>query len=332
MKKSELLLKCKEYGIKGVSHKTKNEILLLINEQNLNNAYVNKDIFKNKFLLVLEELKNTIPKDKLRKVCKNCNELGHNSNSNDCKLVIEKNNKLKNIIKEYILSQDCFEDKNIDDFCQEISILLNITTNMSKSFLNEIPLNEFLNRKMDINKYLIFINKLLKKCYDCNKNIIFIQSNTHRIWKGNYLCDSCWFKYENDRRLLWESIKKYKSIQCNICGSIKKFNSERYHYDHLNMFNKGNSICNMVNEGVNIEEIYCEIDKCQILCLSCHHIVTDIEHKIGFTRIKQTLTKSLNRNEITENEYNEQKNYYQNIYFEKMNFIYKQLKLLLFNM
>jgi len=83
----------------------------------------------------------------------------------------------------------------------------------------------------------------------------------------------------------------------------------------------------MVNECVNIEEIYSEIDKCQILCLSCHHIVTDIEHKLGFTRIKQTLTRKLNQSEITEEEYNKQTQYYQNIYEEKMKFVYKELKL-----
>ena len=83
----------------------------------------------------------------------------------------------------------------------------------------------------------------------------------------------------------------------------------------------------MVNEGLNIEEIYSEIDKCQILCLSCHHIVTDIEHRLGFTRIKQTLTRNLNQCEITEEEYNKQTLYYQNIYEEKMRNIYEELKL-----
>ena len=62
------------------------------------------------------------------------------------------------------------------------------------------------------------------------------------------------------------------------------------------------------------------------MCLSCHHIVTDIEHKLGFTRIKQTLTRKLNQSEMTEEEYNKQTQYYQNIYEEKMNFIYKELK------
>jgi hypothetical protein len=55
-------------------------------------------------------------------------------------------------------------------------------------------------------------------------------------------------------------------------------------------------------------------------------LVTDIEHKCGFTRIKQTLTRKLNQSEITLEEYDEQTLYYQKIYEEKMNFIYEELK------
>jgi hypothetical protein len=328
MNKSDLLLKCKEMGIKGVSSKTKNEILLLIEKHEQKEEQLNSNITENKLTDVLKELIKKTPKDKRRKVCKNCNELGHKTTSSDCKLIIYKNNKLKQKIKNYILSQDCLEDKNIEDYCLELSALLDITPNSCKSLYNEIPLNELLNRQMNINIYLTNINQLSKKCNECKKNIVCIQTNTHRIWKGNDICDTCWSKYEDYRKLIWEKIRAYKTVQCEICYSIQTHMSERYHYDHLNMFNKGNSICSMVNECVNIEEIYSEIDKCQILCLSCHHIVTDIEHKLGFTRIKQTLTRKLNQIEITEEEYNKQTRYYQNIYEEKMKFIYKELKLL----
>ena len=62
------------------------------------------------------------------------------------------------------------------------------------------------------------------------------------------------------------------------------------------------------------------------MCLHCHHLVTDIEHKLVFTRIKQTLTRTLNQSEITQEEYDEQTLYYQKIYEEKMNIIYEELK------
>ena len=79
----------------------------------------------------------------------------------------------------------------------------------------------------------------------------------------------------------------------------------------------------MVNEGISIEEIYNEIDKCQILCLSCHHIVTNIENKLGFTRIKQLLTRKINQ--LSEEEYEAQRNHYQTIYEEKMKSIYQNV-------
>ena len=84
------------------------------------------------------------------------------------------------------------------------------------------------------------------------------------------------------------------------------------------MFDKGNSICSMVNEGNIIDDIYIELDKCQILCLSCHHIVTDIENNLVFTRIKQNLTRKLNNFEITEEEYNQKKIEIGLIYVNKM--------------
>lgn len=329
MNKSELLQKCKEMGIRGVSSKNKNEILIIINEyeRKQNNIQINSNINKDKFTKVLDELKIKIPKDKLRKVCKNCNELGHNTNSIDCRIYIDKNNKLRQKIKNIILTRDCLENKNIEDYCDELSTSLSISSNLCKTLYCEIPLDGLVvNQKMDINKYLNTTNQFSKKCSECNKKLLYIQVNTNRIWKGNSLCDTCWSKYDDERELIWKQIKVYKPLQCSICSKQQIYSSERYHYDHINMFNKTKSICIMINEGVDIKEICCEIDKCQILCLPCHHIITDIEHKIGFTRIKSTLTRKLNQCEITEEQHNEQMLHFQKIYEDKMNKVYTDLK------
>jgi hypothetical protein len=311
MSKSDLILKCKELGIKCVSSKTKDEILFIIE----NHTSVKENV-------LMKELLSKTPKDKLRKVCKKCHELGHTSTSTICKINMDKHNRLKEKIKIFILSQNGFE-KTIDDYCLELSVLLDITPNLCKSLYNDIPLNELLNRQMDIRHYLT--TKLSKQCNQCNKTIWCIQTNTHRMWKGVDICDTCWCSYQEERNLIWKQIRAYKNTQCEICSTTQTTH-ERFHYDHLNMFNKGNSICSMVNDGETIELIYSEIDKCHILCLPCHHLVTDIEHKWGFTRIKQTLTRILNKNEITQEEYDEQTLYYQKIYEEKMNIIYEELK------
>ena len=188
---------------------------------------------------------------------------------------------------------------------------------------NDIPTVELLDRKIDIDKYIEHNLQTSLKCYDCDNIIYNIQTKTNRIWNGNTLCDTCWCNYSDCRNLMWENIKNYKLVQCVLCNSIKKNNGERYHYDHVNMFNKGNSICSMVNDGLNIQEIFEEIDKCQVLCLSCHHKVTDIEHKLGFTRIKQLLTRQLNQYEITQDEYDKTASIYQQLYEEKMKQVYK---------
>jgi hypothetical protein len=40
--------------------------------------------------------------------------------------------------------------------------------------------------------------------------------------------------------------------------------------------------------------IYEEINKCQLLCISCHTVVTKVELQCGFTRVKRHLTKEYN--------------------------------------
>ena len=92
------------------------------------------------------------------------------------------------------------------------------------------------------------------------------------------------------------------------------------------MFDKSDSICCMVDKGCSIADIFLEIDKCQILCLPCHHTVTEIENRLCFTRIKTSLTKKFNNEEISEKEYINEKKKYQDIYENKMKNIYEKLR------
>jgi hypothetical protein len=281
-------------------------------------------IFQN----IMHQLTLQVPKDKTRKVCKQCHEIGHGITSVHCKINIDNNNRLKQKIKKYISLQDCLDDKTIDDYCQELSMILGITPNQCKTLYNDIPLSEILNRKMDVDSYLQMIEKSSKQCNLCSKKLVCIQTNTHRIWKGSDICDTCWSepKYAEYRESLWNQIKQYRPIVCAICSAKQTYNGERFHYDHLNMFDKDKSVCSMINEGMDVEDICREIDKCQILCLSCHHIVTDIEHRIGFTRIKQILTRNFNQGEISEEQYELEMAFYQQLYAEKMQNVYIELK------
>lgn len=276
--------------------------------------------------ICFKELLKKVPKDKTRKVCKNCWELGHGITSVNCPENIRKQKILFNKVKKYVMATDVFSNKNIDEHIQELAEILKITPNHCKTLYNEISPLELLERPMDINLYIEQIKNLNTSCDDCGRCLTNIHAYTNRVWKGKVLCDGCWGKYAGERDELWGKVRKYKPLICVICELQKEYESQRFHYDHLNMFDKEYSICSMINECMDIDLIYTEVDKCQILCLPCHHKVTDIEHRLGFTRIKQGLTKQFNAGEITEEQYNEEKQKYNKIYKEKMMDIYEQLK------
>lgn len=278
------------------------------------------------FQRVLSELQTKIPKDKKRKVCSQCFMLGHGINSKMCKVNIQKREKLKTRIKEYILQQDCLSEKTNEEHFEYLCQELNISMNKCKGLYDEISLDELCSRVFHISTYIESIQEKRFNCYDCENIFYDIQKDTQRQWKGNRLCDSCWSKYSKEREELWKEIEEYKNMECHICGKTKGSHGERFHYDHTNMFDKGDSICSMINEGIPIEEIKNEVDKCQVLCLSCHHMVSDIERKMCFTRIKQYLTRALNNNEIDEDVYEREKSKFGKLYEIRMNEIYEELR------
>jgi hypothetical protein len=178
----------------------------------------------------------------------------------------------------------------------------------------------------DIQK-IIELNK--HKCLVCE---VSIYSNPC-IWQGFEYCDECYYKEYNEKvRELWEQVRAY-SIQtnknyCKICNKKASFDNSmasRFHYDHINMFNKTDSICKMVREGVNIEDIYKEIDKCQLLCVSCHSVVTKVELMCGFTRIKRQMTKDFNETEDEEKR-NKLINEYSELYNKFMSEAYNHIR------
>jgi hypothetical protein len=298
------------------------KILLLVCEDSKN--------FKKHKRNIIKQL-NEIGKDIKRKVCNNCHEIGHGVQSVKCKLNIEK--KLRDILrlKNHILSQECLLGKTvIKDLVINSSKLTEMTPNRCAKLFSEIPPEELLNRPMDIDGYLDHMVENASKCYDCDK-CLYTSVNkkwNNRIWKENELCDKCWCSsnYKKERDDIWNNIKSYKKEQCSICSILKTGGiSERFHLDHINMFDKCNSICTMVNNGCTMFDIYTEIDKCQYLCISCHRLVTDIEGKLPFNRAKTNLTKKFNNGKILEEEYNREKSEWQVRYDIKMRDIYKKL-------
>jgi hypothetical protein len=122
------------------------------------------------------------------------------------------------------------------------------------------------------------------------------------VWKEKKYCEECYERLFNEEiKNRWELVHKYSlgmnKVSCNICKKQAIINNNvvsRFHYDHIDMFDKSFSICEMIKNGSSLSEIYNEIDKCQLLCISCHKIVTKIENQCGFVRYKKQLTKEFN--------------------------------------
>ena len=272
---------------------------------------------------VMIELSTIVKKDIKRKVCKDCGLLGHHNKTQlICPIKINEDNEKRKQIKDYILEKDCLREYENDEMFETISEKLKISMNSCKSLYSEIPPEVWINRRMDIDLYI----KNIHKCCCNNCCSIILESSKNRQWKGNILCDYCWDSNKGEREIMWEDISKYKPIKCYICKKLKRCRGDRFHYDHINMFDKTDSICCMVDRGDNIKDIFSEIDKCQILCVPCHDTVTDIERKLGFTRIKTCLTRKYNNEEISEKEYNSEKKRYQKLYEGKIKSIYEKLK------
>jgi hypothetical protein len=285
-----------------------------INKMDMNNHYR-----KN----VMVELTTVVDIDNKRKVCKDCGLPGHNNKRQlVCPVKINADNKKKNRIKRYIMNIDCLGDYDDSEMFELLAKTLGMSVNSCKTLYSEISADVWIDRRMDINRFIDNIHKCC--CLNCNDVILEFSKN--RIWRGKIHCDYCWDSRKGEREIMWTEISEYKKVQCCICNKIKRCKGERFHYDHLNMFDKNDSICCMVDRGDDMKDIFSEIDKCQILCLACHHIVTSIEQKIGFTRIKTSLTRKYNNGDISEEQYNEEKKKYQGMYELKMKSIYEELK------
>ena len=80
---------------------------------------------------------------------------------------------------------------------------------------------------------------------------------------------------------------------CTFCD--KK--SHKMNFDHINMFEKTGTVGFMIRYQYKFTEIMREIEKCHLLCISCHKIITKYEYDCGFTSKKQILNKAIRAKE-----------------------------------
>jgi len=122
------------------------------------------------------------------------------------------------------------------------------------------------------------IKRKYNKCQDCSSGVYY----KLKPWGAKSICKTCYYK---KREELSNKIQKYMDEHgfntCKFCGIIRD-SVNGFHLDHINMFDKAGSVGNMIWNGANIEKIKEEIHKCQLLCISCHSLVTYYEQKLGF--------------------------------------------------
>ena len=123
-----------------------------------------------------------------------------------------------------------------------------------------------------------------RQCDNCDRDL-YIQSP---VWRGRTLCSSCHAEAKMSISAdLSACITEAYSRGCAFC----EVKTGRFHLDHVNMFSKENSVCDMIDEGYPDEDIKKEIAKCQLLCINCHTLVTKFEHRRGFIKKKRHLNK-----------------------------------------
>ena len=128
-------------------------------------------------------------------------------------------------------------------------------------------------------------------CSKCEKIVYY----SLKVWNSKQVCMECW-KYEQE--VVSEHLHSFLNEQytkgCEFCG-VKKVSTERFHFDHKNMFAKNYSVGYMIENGCSKADLVAEIDKCQLLCISCHAIVTKMEHRYGFMIKKRKFNKILKK-------------------------------------
>jgi hypothetical protein len=175
----------------------------------------------------------------------------------------------------------------------------------------------------------VFIDKMKYVCVACNRK----QFTPLHEWQEKEYCDECYDTlFGEEIQTRWNHAHKYSvernKVSCNLCSKQAIINNNivsRFHYDHINMFDKSFSICELIKNGSSLTDIYNEIDKCQLLCISCHKLVTKIENQCGFVRYKKQILKEYNETNDIDTKEAKQKEY-SNVYNNFMSNIYSLIK------
>ena len=121
-------------------------------------------------------------------------------------------------------------------------------------------------------------------CEDCKLEV----AGAYKMIYGRRLCGLCRAFHDNTLSLkAYEYIMNVMITPCRFCGRV----DVQKNFDHVNMFEKTGTVGQMIRYGRPEDEILKEIEKCQILCVYCHIIVTAYERRYGFMEKKIALRR-----------------------------------------
>ena len=137
----------------------------------------------------------------------------------------------------------------------------------------------------DMAYYLNILDKMGQtQCDECGQGIY----GHSKTWMGRRVCVSC---HDDLRKGISSEFQAFLDAiygaGCTFCGKT----DGRFHLDHINMFAKTGTVCEMLDKGCDESIIREEIGKCQLLCVPCHTIVTRYEQMAGFHADKKALNK-----------------------------------------
>lgn len=288
----------------------------------------------------------SVHKERVQPTCSHCLEIGHTKASPKCPLkgkepvtriekeppsnrwTSEKEDMLISLVQQTICEPDW----------EQIAETVGLSISGCKAKYNErISPEEHIQyivsrlKSEDIERFIV--NKRTS-CTDC-KDVFYIPLYE---WKGTTLCFKCHKAHEADIEATWKAIDDYLNCigsSCCLFCNRSRHDGMSMNFDHHNMFEKEDSICTMVRRGDTLEQILPELVKCQVLCKSCHNVVTMVETMVGFRRAKQQLTRNQNGTgkehvtPMTPAEIVEKQTHYKELYAKSIEPLYPLIKQLL---
>jgi len=159
------------------------------------------------------------------------------------------------------------------------------------------------------------------QCLKCQKTII---DPIPYKWQDQSECFECHIAHYPEIQALFKEVDSYlaeqNKLSCVCCQAPRTEETKaNFHLDHVNIFDKSDSVCSMARNGAEVSLIKLEIDKCQVLCKPCHHIVTKLEQLLGYSQLKMRITRELIECDVSE---------YEVLYQKQFEYLYEKIRIL----